>query len=68
MGCGPGPWWEVLERQPHTDVSLPFFLLPFLSLKINKYNLKKFLMCLLVTDICSLPSLLYMISPSFYIL
>ena len=26
----------VFERQPHIDVSLPLFLHPFLSLKINK--------------------------------
>ena len=25
LGCGPGTQWGVLERQPHTDVSLPFF-------------------------------------------
>ena len=34
LGCGPGPQWEMHERQPHTDVS-PSFSLP-LSLKINK--------------------------------
>ena len=28
-------------RQPHTDVSLPLFLLPFPSLKINKIFKKK---------------------------
>ena len=28
-------------RQPHTDVSLPLFLLPFPSLKINKILKKK---------------------------
>ena len=28
----------TLERQPHIDVSLPLFLLPFLSLKINTSN------------------------------
>ena len=28
-------------RQPHINVSLPLFLPPFPSLKINKYNLKK---------------------------
>ena len=36
LGCGPGPQWGALERQPHTDVSLPLFLPPFPSLKINK--------------------------------
>ena len=34
LGCGPGPCWVVLERQPHIDVSLPLFLHPFPSLKI----------------------------------
>ena len=35
LGCGPGPWWGVHERQPHTDVSLSFsFPSP---LKINKF-------------------------------
>ena len=29
LSCGPGPQWGVHGRQPHTDVSLPFFLLPF---------------------------------------
>ena len=29
LGCGPGPWWGTHEGQPHTDVSLPFFLPPF---------------------------------------
>ena len=28
LGCEPGPQWGVHERQPHTDVSLPFSL-PF---------------------------------------
>ena len=32
LGCGPGPQWGVYERQTHTDVSLPLFLLPFPSL------------------------------------
>ena len=32
LGCGPGPQYEVHEGQPHTDVSLPLFLLPFPSL------------------------------------
>ena len=32
LGCGPGPWLEACERQPHTDVSLPVFLPPFPSL------------------------------------
>ena len=31
LGCRPGPWWGVYEKQPHTDVSLPPLLLPFLS-------------------------------------
>ena len=31
----------VWERQPLINVSLPFFLPPFSSLKINKWNLKK---------------------------
>ena len=32
LGCGPGPYLVVHERQPHIDVSLPPFLAPFLSL------------------------------------
>ena len=36
LGCRPGPQLGALERQPHIDVSLPLFLLPFPSLKINK--------------------------------
>ena len=32
LGCGPGPQQGVFERQPHIDVSLPLFLLPFPSL------------------------------------
>ena len=35
LGCRPGPQLRACERQP-IDVSLPFFLLPFPSLKINK--------------------------------
>ena len=31
-----GPQWGARQRQPHIDVSLPLFLLPFTSLKINK--------------------------------
>ena len=31
LGCGPGPQWGACERQPHIDVSLPLFLLPFFS-------------------------------------
>ena len=31
LGCGPGPQLGVHERQPHIDVSLPLFLLPFPS-------------------------------------
>ena len=33
LGCGPGPQRGAHERQPHIDVSLPLFLLPFPSLK-----------------------------------
>ena len=29
LGCRPGPQWGVCEKQPHIDVSLPLFLLPF---------------------------------------
>ena len=36
LGCGPGPQWAPPERQPHIDVSLPLFLPPLPSLKINK--------------------------------
>ena len=36
LGCGPGPPEGVCERQSHIDVSLPLFLPPFPSLKINK--------------------------------
>ena len=36
LGCGPGPWWKMLERQPHIDISLPVFLPPLPSLKIKK--------------------------------
>ena len=34
LGCRPGPQWQgvVHARQPHIDLSLPFFLPPFLSL------------------------------------
>ena len=32
LGCGPGPQCGVHERQPHIDISLPLFLLPFPSL------------------------------------
>ena len=32
LGCGPGPQLGACERQPHIDVSLPFFLPPFPSL------------------------------------
>ena len=32
LGCGSGPRWGAHERQPHIDVSLPLFLLPFSSL------------------------------------
>ena len=33
LGCGPGPQWRPCKRQPHTDVSLPLFLPPFLLSK-----------------------------------
>ena len=36
LDCGPDPWMEAHERQPHIDVSLLLFLPPFPSLKINK--------------------------------
>ena len=29
LGCGPGPQLGACEGQPHIDVSLPLFLLPF---------------------------------------
>ena len=29
LGCGPGSWCRVYERQPHIDVSFPLFLPPF---------------------------------------
>ena len=32
LGCGPGPQLGAQERQPHLDVSIPLFLLPFPSL------------------------------------
>ena len=32
LGCGSGPRWGMREKQPHIDVSLPLFLLPFPSL------------------------------------
>ena len=41
LGCRPGPQCGARERQPHIDVSLPLFLLPFPSLKVNKTFLKK---------------------------
>ena len=31
LGCRPSPQWEARERQPHIDVSLPFFLPSLLS-------------------------------------
>ena len=34
LGCGPGPQWGVLERQPHIDVSLA--LSSSLPLSLNK--------------------------------
>ena len=36
LGCQPGPQLVARERQPIDVVSLPLFLPPFLSLKINK--------------------------------
>ena len=36
LSWGPGPQEGAPERQPHIDVSLPLFLPPFPSLKINK--------------------------------
>ena len=30
LGCRPGPQLGLCEGQPHIDVSLPLFLLPFL--------------------------------------
>ena len=36
LGCRLGPQYGAQERQPHIDVSLPLFLPPFPSLKINK--------------------------------
>ena len=36
LGCRPGPQWRMHERQPQIDVSLPLFLPPFPSLKVNK--------------------------------
>ena len=45
LGHMPGLWAKYpvggSERQPHIDVSLPLFLLPFPSLKINKSIPKK---------------------------
>ena len=41
LGCGLGPQWGALQRQPHIDVSLPLCLSPFPSLKINKIFKKK---------------------------
>ena len=32
LGCGPGPQLGTRKRQPHIDVPLPLFLLPFPSL------------------------------------
>ena len=36
LGCEPGPQEGAHEWQLHIDVSLPLFLPPFPSLKINK--------------------------------
>ena len=33
LGFGPSPQWMALKRQPHIDVSLPLFLLPYPSQK-----------------------------------
>ena len=41
LGCGPGLQLGVLERQPHINVSLPLFLPPSPSLKINNKTFKK---------------------------
>ena len=35
LSCRPSPQWGLYDRQPHRDVSLPIFLLPF-SKKINQ--------------------------------
>ena len=32
LDCSLGPQWGMCKRQPHIDVSLPFFLFPFPSL------------------------------------
>ena len=32
LGCRPGSQYGACERQPHIDVSLPLFLLPFPTL------------------------------------
>ena len=39
LGCRSGPQKGARERQPDIDVSLPLFLPPFPSPKINKQNL-----------------------------
>ena len=36
LGCRPPPRRRVCERQPRIDVSLPLFLPPFPSVKVNK--------------------------------
>ena len=41
LGCGPGPQFWGCERQPHIDVSHSLFPSLPLSLKVNKWNLKK---------------------------
>ena len=43
LGCGPGPQWGPCERQPHIDVSLPFFLPSFPLSKNKLIKLKIFL-------------------------
>ena len=32
LGCGPGPWLEACQTQPHIDISLPLFLPHFPSI------------------------------------
>ena len=43
LGCRPGPQQGVCERQPHIDVSLPLFLLPFPSLQSINQSINKIL-------------------------
>ena len=44
LGCGPGPWYEVCERQPHVDVSLSLSPSLPLCLKRNKIIKKIYMM------------------------